>query len=338
MALPARLACLLGPDHRRRLASFRQAGRPEVAPPTFDRRPVPIEGALLRVGYGSRVRREGRCLFTQRAREPGSTDLPDAAPPPARSPLPAQECVDQGPEPDPLVRTPLLRRRSSRRGVPQCLPHTRRSSGVARLSGIGPLRRCTTTSSSAGSSRTTWRRQPRTGTVVRSDRGSVYISWVFGHRLREAGLLGSMGRVARSVDNSMIVSFWSTLQRELLDTRPGRPRTSSRARSSSGSRLGITPAAGTPASACSAPSSSQPFTPPRSLRHDHHAQHVRRTGSCSVPSYSRSDRPVPALTPSAETFCTSRVRYLVLHVPSLAGFRLDAAQSATRGRCCTSTA
>ena len=55
--------------------------------------------------------------------------------------------------------------------------------------------------------------------MVRSDRGSQYTSWVFGHRLRDAGLLGSMGRVASSVDNSMIESFWSTMQRELLDTR-----------------------------------------------------------------------------------------------------------------------
>ena len=63
-----------------------------------------------------------------------------------------------------------------------------------------------------------WRRQPA-GTIVHADRGSQYTSWVFGHRLREAGLLGSMGRVASSVDNSMIESFWSTMQRELLDTR-----------------------------------------------------------------------------------------------------------------------
>lgn len=28
-----------------------------------------------------------------------------------------------------------------------------------------------------------------------------------------------MGRVASSVDNSMIESFWSTMQRELLDTQ-----------------------------------------------------------------------------------------------------------------------
>jgi putative transposase len=65
----------------------------------------------------------------------------------------------------------------------------------------------------------TWRRRPEPGGIVHSDRGSVYTSWVFGHRLREAGLLGSMGRVASSVDNTMIESFWSTMQRELLDTR-----------------------------------------------------------------------------------------------------------------------
>lgn len=63
-----------------------------------------------------------------------------------------------------------------------------------------------------------WNRQP-TGTIVHADRGAQYTSWIFGHRLREAGLLGSMGRVASSVDNSMIESFWSTMQRELLDRR-----------------------------------------------------------------------------------------------------------------------
>lgn len=65
----------------------------------------------------------------------------------------------------------------------------------------------------------TWRRHPSVGTIVHADRGAQYTSWVFGHRLRQAGLLGSMGRVASSVDNSMIESFWSTMQRELLDTR-----------------------------------------------------------------------------------------------------------------------
>ncbi len=65
----------------------------------------------------------------------------------------------------------------------------------------------------------TWRRRPAPGTIVHSDRGGQYVSWVFGQRLRAAGLLGSMGRVASSVDNGLIESFFSTLQRELLDTR-----------------------------------------------------------------------------------------------------------------------
>jgi transposase InsO family protein len=64
-----------------------------------------------------------------------------------------------------------------------------------------------------------WRRHPERGTIVHADRGAQYSSWVFGHRLRAAGLLGSMGRVASSVDNTMIESFWSTMQRELLDQR-----------------------------------------------------------------------------------------------------------------------
>ncbi len=38
-----------------------------------------------------------------------------------------------------------------------------------------------------------WRRRPAAGqTVVHSDHGSQYTSWAFGHRLRTAGLLGSM--------------------------------------------------------------------------------------------------------------------------------------------------
>ncbi len=64
-----------------------------------------------------------------------------------------------------------------------------------------------------------WQRAPQPGTILHSDRGSQYTLWVFGHRLREAGLLGSMGRVASSVDNTMIESFWSIMQRELLDRR-----------------------------------------------------------------------------------------------------------------------
>jgi len=64
-----------------------------------------------------------------------------------------------------------------------------------------------------------WQRRPAAGTIVHADRGCQYTSWLFGHRLREAGLLGSMGRVASSVDNALVESFWSSMQRELLDRR-----------------------------------------------------------------------------------------------------------------------
>lgn len=70
-----------------------------------------------------------------------------------------------------------------------------------------------------------WQRRPPAGTVAHADRGPQYTSWIFGHRLRQAGLLGSMGRVASSVDNAMMESFWSTMQRELLDRQPWTSRT-----------------------------------------------------------------------------------------------------------------
>jgi len=64
-----------------------------------------------------------------------------------------------------------------------------------------------------------WQRRPTTATVVDADRGSQYASWTFGHRPREARLFGSMGRVDRSVENGLIESFCSTMQRGLLDRR-----------------------------------------------------------------------------------------------------------------------
>src|SRR4029450_10838474 len=41
-----------------------------------------------------------------------------------------------------------------------------------------------------------WRRRPpKDQTIAHSDHGSQYTSWLFGNRLRHAGLLGSMGSV-----------------------------------------------------------------------------------------------------------------------------------------------
>ncbi len=64
------------------------------------------------------------------------------------------------------------------------------------------------------------RRNPnRESTILHSDHGTQYTSWAFGKRLRDAGLLGSMGTVGDCYDNAMMESFWGTIQLELLDTR-----------------------------------------------------------------------------------------------------------------------
>ena len=60
------------------------------------------------------------------------------------------------------------------------------------------------------------RRRPE-GTVVHSDHGTQYCSWVFGQRLRKAGLLGSMGTVGDALDNAVAEIFFASLQCELLD-------------------------------------------------------------------------------------------------------------------------
>jgi putative transposase len=64
------------------------------------------------------------------------------------------------------------------------------------------------------------RRQPGgDSTVLHSDHGTQYTSWAFGKRLRDAGLLGSMGTIGDCYGNAMMESFWHTMQLELLDTR-----------------------------------------------------------------------------------------------------------------------
>lgn len=69
------------------------------------------------------------------------------------------------------------------------------------------------------------RRQPEErATIIHSDHGTQYTSWAFGKRLRDAGLLGSMGTVGDCYDNAMMESFWGTTQLELLDTRQWKTR------------------------------------------------------------------------------------------------------------------
>jgi len=55
------------------------------------------------------------------------------------------------------------------------------------------------------------------GTVVHSDRGSQFRSKRFVRALREAGLIGSMGRTGTCADNAAMESFFALLQNNVLD-------------------------------------------------------------------------------------------------------------------------
>jgi putative transposase len=57
------------------------------------------------------------------------------------------------------------------------------------------------------------------GTVVHSDRGSQFRSVKFVRLLRNNGLRGSMGRVGACADNAAMESFFSLLQKNVLNTR-----------------------------------------------------------------------------------------------------------------------
>jgi putative transposase len=60
-------------------------------------------------------------------------------------------------------------------------------------------------------------RQPAPGLVHHADHGCQYTSLAFGRRLREAGLVASMGTVGDALDNAVAESFFATLECELLD-------------------------------------------------------------------------------------------------------------------------
>lgn len=68
------------------------------------------------------------------------------------------------------------------------------------------------------------RRRPPAGAVIHSDQGVQFGSWAFTERAKASGLVPSMGSIGDCYDNSMIESFWSRLQVELLDRRRWRTR------------------------------------------------------------------------------------------------------------------
>jgi transposase InsO family protein len=63
------------------------------------------------------------------------------------------------------------------------------------------------------------RRRPDGTVVVHSDRGGQFRSRAFRATLKANGLTGSMGRVAAAGDNAAMESFYSLLQKNVLDRR-----------------------------------------------------------------------------------------------------------------------
>jgi transposase InsO family protein len=51
-----------------------------------------------------------------------------------------------------------------------------------------------------------------------------FTSWAFSERVRQAGLVPSMGTVGDAYDNALIEAFWARLQTELLDRKRWKTR------------------------------------------------------------------------------------------------------------------
>lgn len=62
-------------------------------------------------------------------------------------------------------------------------------------------------------------REPTDDTIIHSDQGTQFTSWAFTQRVIDSGLLASMGSVGDCYDNTMMESFWSRVQVELLDRK-----------------------------------------------------------------------------------------------------------------------
>src|SRR3954464_8255648 len=54
---------------------------------------------------------------------------------------------------------------------------------------------------------------------------SQFTSWSFTNRVKQAGLMPSLGTVGDGYDNAMMESFWSKMQTELLNRRKWKTRT-----------------------------------------------------------------------------------------------------------------
>jgi putative transposase len=68
------------------------------------------------------------------------------------------------------------------------------------------------------------RRSPASESIIHSDRGVQFASWVFSQKVRDAGLAPSMGSVGAPFDNAMVEAFWARMQVELLNRKRWKTR------------------------------------------------------------------------------------------------------------------
>lgn len=124
------------------------------------------------------------------------------------------------------------------------------------------------------------RRRPAS-TAVHSDRGAQYTSWLFGHRLRQAGLLGSMGRIGCGLDNAVAESFFGSMQIELLDRQAWATRDQLGSAMFEWIEAFYNPTRRHSALGYLSPTDYEARHTPPLLRHDHQTNPVRRTGGRS---------------------------------------------------------
>ena len=94
-------------------------------------------------------------------------------------------------------------------------------------------------------------RTPPAGTVIHSDHGSQFTSWAFSERVRQAGLVPSMGTVGDAYDNALIEALPGLAFRPNSSTaRNGRPGSSSALPCSTTSRSSTTETVATAHSEC----------------------------------------------------------------------------------------
>ena len=97
-------------------------------------------------------------------------------------------------------------------------------------------------------------------TVIHSDRGTQFTSWTFTQRIRDAGLMPSVGRTGTALDNAMMESFWGGCRLSCSTADAGGPGSNSPMRSSNTSSRSTIPGVVIPPSICSPRWSSRSFT------------------------------------------------------------------------------